>query len=141
MKIINILLLILAVSVFAACQGASEKASVEKTAVPAPEAVIMQVSPADAQKAVEAGGVQFIDVRTDAEYKSGHAPKAVNMPLDQLETEMVKLDKSRPVYVICQTGRRSQMGAEKLQKAGFSTLYNVEGGTSGWQSAGLPVDK
>ncbi len=85
--------------------------------------------------------VQFVDVRTVEEYKSGHAPKAVNLPLEELENALAKLDKDKPVYVICQTGRRSQKGAEILNQAGFKEVYNVTGGTSAWTSANLPLEK
>lgn len=44
-------------------------------------------------------------------------------------------------YVICQTGRRSQKGAEILQKAGFKNIYNINGGTSAWENAGFPTEK
>lgn len=103
-------------------------------------AEIKSISVEQAKTAVEANNVQFIDVRTDAEYKGGHAPKAANFPLDTLEQDLTKLDKSKPVYVICETGRRSQKGAEILQKNGFADIYNIEGGTSAWRKANLPVE-
>ncbi len=102
---------------------------------------IKQISVQETNEAVKAGTVQFIDVRTVEEYQSGHAPKAVNMPLDNLGAEIAKLDKNKPVYLICQTGRRSQIGAEMLQKAEFKEIYNVKGGTSAWTSANLPLEK
>lgn len=85
--------------------------------------------------------MQFIDVRTPEEYRSGHAPKADAFPLDTLERDLVNLDRDKPVYVICQTGRRSQKGAEILQRAGFGEIYNVAGGTSAWMNAGFPIEK
>jgi rhodanese-related sulfurtransferase len=84
---------------------------------------------------------QFIDVRTEAEYAGGHGTNAAHFPLDALENDLSKLDKNKPVYVICQTGRRSQKGAEILQKAGFKEIYNIIGGTSAWLEAGLLVEK
>lgn len=102
---------------------------------------IKQVSVQETSEAVKSENVQFIDVRTVEEYQSGHAPKAVNMPLDNLGAELAKLDNEKPVYVICQTGRRSQIAAELMQKNGFTQLYNVKGGTSAWSSANLPLEK
>jgi rhodanese-related sulfurtransferase len=133
MKIQITILLIAIAAIFAGCQ----KMVVNETS----ENTIKQISVAEAQTAVKSKDAQFIDVRTDAEYKSGHAPQTVNLPLDSLENEVAKLDKQKPVYVICQTGRRSQKGAEILQKNGFKEIYNVEGGTTAWANAGLPVDK
>jgi len=125
------LTLILAAAFFIACQGAATKDSSE----------IKQVSVQETNEAVAKENVQFIDVRTVEEYKSGHAPKAVNMPLDSLDKEFTKLDKSKPVYVICQTGRRSQKASEMLKQADFKDVYNVTGGTSAWASANLPLEK
>lgn len=102
---------------------------------------IKQISVEQAKPIVEKGDVQFIDVRMDSEFKGGHAPKAVNIPLDSLEQSLAQLDKSKPVYLICETGRRSQKGAEILQKNGFQNLFNIEGGTSAWRTAGLPIEK
>lgn len=102
---------------------------------------IKQVTVQETSEAVKKENVQFIDVRTPEEYAGGHAPKVVNYPLDKIETDLAKLDKNKPVYVICQTGRRSQKAAESLQKAGFKEIYNVKGGTGEWISAGLPTEK
>lgn len=102
---------------------------------------IKQITVAQAKDAAGATDTQFIDVRTTEEYASGHAVKAAHFPLDALEKDLSKLDKDKPVYVICQTGRRSQKGAEILQKAGFKDIYNIEGGTSAWMSAGHPTEK
>ena len=130
MKTIFSLLLIFVVSALTACQGGALGKSEVK------EATVQ-----DAKRATEIRDVQFIDVRSESEYQSGHAEKAVNVPLDELEKEIAKLDKEKPIYVICQTGRRSQKGAEILEKAGFKEIYNVQGGTGAWIDAGLPVEK
>lgn len=83
----------------------------------------------------------LFDVRTTEEYAAGHAGKASNFPLDALDKDLCALDKGKPVYVICQTGRRGQIGAEILQKAGFTDIYNISGGTSAWVSAGFQTEK
>lgn len=133
MKTLIIFMMILTASVFAACQktATTDAASTE----------IKQISVQEANEAVKAENVQFVDVRTPEEYKSGHAPKAVNMPLDGFEKELAKLDKDKPVYLICQTGRRSQKAAEMLQGSNFKEIYNITGGTSAWSSANLPLEK
>jgi len=130
MKILLTLVLVFMASMFSACQSATPK-----------KTEIKQVSVEQTNDAVTKNSVQFIDVRTVEEYKGGHAPKAVNLPLDGLENEFAKLDKDKPIYVICQTGRRSQKGAELLNQAGFKEVYNVTGGTSAWTSANLPLEK
>ena len=140
MKMTMFFTLILLIFAVSACQTASTE---KPSNVPASAAQneIKQISVQQAKDAVGAKDTQFIDVRTDEEYAGGHAPKAANFPLDALEKDLAKLDKDQPVYVICQTGRRSQKGAEILQKAGFKSIYNINGGTSAWESAGFPTEK
>lgn len=133
MKILYLLTLIFTVSVFGACQSVSTNTT-EKSE-------IKQVSVQQADEIVKNANVQFVDVRTIEEYADKHAPKTVNMPLDSIEKELTKLDKEKPVYLICQSGARSQKAAEILQKSEFKEIYNVKGGTSAWISAGLPTEK
>ena len=133
------LTLILSIFAFSACQSASTGKATNAARVSQTD--IKQISVDEAKNTVDAKNAQFIDVRTEAEYAGGHAPKAINFPLDALETGLSKLDKDKPVYLICQTGRRSQKGAEILQKAGFTDIYNVQGGTSAWVDAGFPTEK
>lgn len=102
---------------------------------------VKSVSVNEAAEVVKKGGVQFIDVRTTGEFAGGHAEKSVNMPLDRLSGMLGKLDKEKPVYVICQSGMRSMRGASMLEAAGFTEVYNVSGGTSAWISAGLKTKK
>ncbi len=144
MKMTILLTLVLSIVAFSACRTAST-AKVPDAQVNTQEKImqdeIKQITVAQVKDAVGAKDAQFIDVRTIEEYTSGHAVKAAHFPLDALENDLTKLDKDKPVYVICQTGRRSQKGAETLQKAGFNDIYNVEGGTSAWTRAGYPVEK
>ena len=132
MKILIALTFVLFASVFGVCQTKSPEKSAESE--------IKQVTVQETSEAVKQDDVQFIDVRTISEFAAGHAPKTVNLPLDKLENEISELDKTKPVYIICQTGRRSQKGAEILQKAGFKKIFNVKGGTAEWISAGLPTE-
>lgn len=135
MKVLFLFALILSASVFSACQSAAQT----ETAQSKP-AEIKQISVTDAKTLVEKPNVQFIDVRTVEEYAGGHAPQAVNYPLDEIEKSFPKLDREKPVYVICETGRRSQKASEILQKNGFEEIYNIEGGTSGWIKAGFETE-
>lgn len=141
--------LILVTLAFAGCQSAAtqvenktEIKTETKMETTQTQKEIAQVSVTEAKKAIEdKKDAQFIDVRTVEEYTGGHAVGAKNLPLDKLDAELAKLDKDKPVYVICQTGRRSQKGSEILQKAGFKDIYNITGGTSEWMNAKLPTEK
>lgn len=140
MKMTILLTLTLAMFAVSACQTASTQKA-ENTPAGSASGEIKQITVTEAKPAVEAKDVQFIDVRTVGEYAGGHAASAVNFPLDTLEKDLAKLDKGQPVYLICQTGRRSQKGAEILQKAGFYSIYNIQGGTTAWIEAALPIVK
>lgn len=82
--------------------------------------------------------IQFIDVRRPAEYDSGHAYRASNFPLDELEKNVDKLFTDSSTYVICQGGYRSSIATGILERAGFDCVYNVTGGTAAWMAANLP---
>lgn len=84
-------------------------------------------------------GVGFIDVRTPAEYKSGHAKGAENYPLQQFGPSVIKkLKNYDTVYVICQSGGRSATATSHLRDAKINAI-NVSGGTSAWQANRLPM--
>lgn len=89
--------------------------------------------------------VDLIDVRTPVEFREVHADIARNVPLDSLDP--VKVMQARngsteePLYVICQSGNRSSKAVEKFVQAGFAQVVNVQGGTSAWMEAGLPVER
>ena len=85
----------------------------------------------------EAAG-RVVDVRSADEYAGGHVPGAVNIPLDELPGRVGELAGAGPVFVVCQSGRRSQQGAEILTEAGVDAT-SVAGGTGGWIEAGHPV--
>ena len=89
------------------------------------------------------GGVDLIDVRTPAEFGEIHATIARNTPLESLDPAAVMKARNgtadQPLYVICRSGNRSSKACEKFIQAGYSDVVNVEGGTSAWEQAGLPV--
>lgn len=74
-------------------------------------------------------GALLLDVREVDEYKSGHAKGSVNIPLFLLPGEMGKLDRNKPIVVVCLSGGRSAQAVNLLKSQGFEA-YN--GG--GWQS-------
>jgi hydroxyacylglutathione hydrolase len=85
------------------------------------------------------GELSVIDVRRSGEYKSGHVPDAVNVPLDELPQRLAQVDRTRPVAVICASGYRSSAAASILERHAFAQLYNVIGGTNAWVAAGYDV--
>jgi rhodanese-related sulfurtransferase len=82
-----------------------------------------------------------VDVRETWEYRQGHVPGAVSMPLGELPRRAQELDPEKPVAIICATGNRSQSGAAFFGQKNFKKIYNVTGGTMGWMRHGLPLEQ
>ncbi|HZN64040.1 MAG TPA: rhodanese-like domain-containing protein [Tepidisphaeraceae bacterium] len=87
--------------------------------------------------------IDLIDVRTPAEFAAVHAEGARLVPLDRLDPRAVLASRAgsadEPVYLICRSGARAARACEVFAAAGFANAVSVEGGTAGWEQAGLPV--
>ena len=70
---------------------------------------------------------QLLDVRTQEEYEEGHIPGALHIPLDALRSRLDELDRTRPLYVHCQSGLRSYVACRILSQHRFHCL-NLSGG-------------
>jgi rhodanese-related sulfurtransferase len=75
-------------------------------------------------------GGQIIDVRTKQEFQGGHIKGSVNIPLNELSSQIGKLKKDKPVITCCASGMRSASAKSTLKSKGFSEVHN--GG--GWMS-------
>ena len=108
-----------------------------------PKVPVQSVSAKQLAEALRAPGVQLLDVRTPGEFEALRIAGAVNVPLDTLEPAalLASMDANEPVYVMCQTGTRSQFAAAELRAAGFRRVVHVDGGTNAWAVAGLPVER
>lgn len=73
------------------------------------------------------GSVTLLDTRTVGEYRLGHIDGFLNIPVDELRDRLNELDRSKPIYVICQSGLRSYIASRILEGNGFAT-YNFSGG-------------
>ena len=82
--------------------------------------------------------VTVLDVREPNEWRAGHVPGALHIPLGQLASRLGELDRARPLVVVCRSGNRSAAAVRHLVKAGFQAK-NLEGGMMAWARAGLPV--
>ncbi|KZL91525.1 rhodanese-like domain-containing protein [Clostridium magnum] len=81
------------------------------------------------------GRINLIDIRETYEYRSGHLPKAKNIPMSKILSEPDKyLNKDKEYYIICQSGGRSISTYRKLKAMGFN-IVNVSGGTSSYKGA------
>ncbi|MGM8361269.1 rhodanese-like domain-containing protein [Flavobacterium sp. ARAG 55.4] len=80
--------------------------------------------------------LQIIDVRTPEEFTEGHIDTAQNINWlgDQFTQNAEKLNKDKPVYVYCRSGKRSLKASEKLAELGFKEIYNLDGGYLKWKA-------
>ena len=106
-----------------------------------PKTQVELVTPEEMQELTEMEGVQIVDVRTPEEYKEGHIENSQNIDYysDDFETEIQKLDKSKPVIVYCKSGNRSGKCTDKLKDAGFVKIYDLDGGIAKWKFKGYDI--
>lgn len=81
----------------------------------------------DLKTLAQDGSVTLLDVRTAGEYRRGHAEGFVNLPVDELRERLEEIDRSKPAYVMCQSGLRSYVACRLLTQHGFD-CYNFSGG-------------
>jgi hydroxyacylglutathione hydrolase len=83
-----------------------------------------------------------LDVRTAAEWATGHIESAVHVAGGALPKEIERVPNGEnPLAVICGSGYRSTVACSVLERAGFDRLINVVDGMAGWHAAGLPVSR
>jgi len=86
--------------------------------------------------------IQLLDVRTPEEYSSGHVPRAVALPLNELTSgAAVPFEKTSEIYVICRSGKRSMAGTQYLLGQGYTNVKSIAGGTMAWIAQDKPVEK
>ncbi|SOC24025.1 rhodanese-related sulfurtransferase [Ureibacillus xyleni] len=75
----------------------------------------------------------LLDVREEVEYAFGHIEGAKSIPLGELEDRLNELDKEQEIYIVCRTGKRSDLAASKLAANGFTKVFNVVPGMTSWK--------
>lgn len=91
-----------------------------------------------------ADDIQLLDVRTQEEWDGGHLEGAKKVTVTEdgfLEKAKATLDPEKPVLVYCRSGSRSEKAAKILRDAGFSPVYEMQGGIVAWEKAGKPLKK
>ena len=79
--------------------------------------------------------ILILDVRNSEEYRNGHIPNSVNIPVDILSTKLSTLSSYRnnEIVVYCSVGIRSATASEVLARNGFNKIYNLDGGISSYK--------
>ncbi|MCH1625625.1 sulfurtransferase TusA family protein [Ferdinandcohnia quinoae] len=85
--------------------------------------------------------VVVLDVREAAEYAFNHIPGAISIPLGELEAGIHELNQNQEIYVVCRTGNRSDLAAQKLTEKGFKNVCNVVPGMSKWTGETTSISK
>lgn len=78
--------------------------------------------------------VLVLDVRERYEYRTGHIPGAMLLPLDTIDRESAEAaigEKDKTVLVYCRSGSRSRMAAKALTELGYTNIYEI-GGIINW---------
>jgi rhodanese-related sulfurtransferase len=82
-----------------------------------------------------------IDLRSAEAFARGHIVRARNIPFDELQANIEKMEKlkSRSVITVCDAGVSSTKAVDILRKHGIESVYGLKGGMNGWSQAGMPV--
>jgi len=91
---------------------------------------------------VRNGEVTVLDVRPEEEFRSGHLPRALCVPLESLEARMKDFSKEREIVAYCR-GPYCVLAVEavaRLRKKGFRAV-RLDMGIPDWQAQGLPVEQ
>lgn len=105
------------------------------------KAAITDLNVTDFANVISTEDVVILDVRTPGEFVSGHIANAINIDAQSgnFETEIEALDKTKTYAVYCRSGNRSGTATKIMAEAGFTKLYNMNGGTIDWTNSGFPL--
>jgi len=107
-------------------------------------AQIKEVTPHEAWDMMS-GDVRVLDVRETGEFEAGRVPGAFHIPRGVLEFRIGELTefarKDVPIILYCRTGGRAALATVALDRIGYHNVVSVTGGITGWEQAGLPLEK
>ena len=111
---------------------------------------IQQLTAAEAYHLCHTGQAQLMDVREISEYTAYHI---TNTPLNPLSnpywttlgpqhiTDLTATTQGQMLILVCRSGGRSQLAAERLRQAGYSgPLAHLVGGIMAWHQENLPLE-
>lgn len=110
-----------------------------------PTQIIENITPEEAFTLIQdnQGNPNFVilDVRTPQEFADGYVANATNIDFYSatFEDELDALDKEKTYLIYCKSGGRSSQALGIMDELGFQEVYNLSGGISAWQDAGLPT--
>lgn len=87
----------------------------------------MSFVPADQARQLLRQRALVVDVRSPGEFKSGHLPGALNIPLGRLSDDLVRCvpDRQRILLLHCLSGARSGMAKRQAKNLGYLNVFNL----------------
>jgi hydroxyacylglutathione hydrolase len=79
--------------------------------------------------------VTVVDVRTPAEFQSGHIEGSINLPVGHLVERIDEVPRDRALATICESGSRSSLAASILARAGIRSVASVRGGMAEYRTS------
>ncbi len=104
---------------------------------------IKTLTVAQAVRLMNQEGALVLDVREPDEFRSGHIPNAINIPVGTLPGRLKEIEKykDKAILLNCRTSQRSARAALMLRKQGYTTAHILGGGILAWQKENLPTEK
>jgi len=81
----------------------------------------------------------MLDVREHDEWRAGHVPGSVHIPMGELGARQAELPTDRTILCVCRSGNRSGTVVRALAEAGYTT-ENLDGGLQSWEAYGLDLE-
>ena len=103
-----------------------------------PTAEIGTVNARELAERLTLGRLTVLDVRTPAEWQSGHIEGSVNLPVGHLVERIADVPREQAVATICESGGRASLAASILSRAGFRSVMSVRGGMAEFRRLSSP---
>ena len=86
--------------------------------------------------------IVLLDVRTQAEYDSGHILNAINISHEQIleDPELLAEYKDSQMVVFCRSGVRAGKVIQLLESIGFEDIIDIDGDMLAWSEAGYRME-
>ena len=80
-------------------------------------------------------------MRDPSDFKKECIARSVNIPADRIHYELDKLDKTKPILLVDEDGKRARMASPLLRGVGCKQVYILQGGLNAWRRSGTPFSR